>query len=128
MAIERFLKRVIRRLDNLRYIFRRSRRRKMQRQLQPREQLSWNGPGAWIAICAVIVCCMLANGFGAQEGNRKPEAGVKASAPSTNSAPPDVAAPPSNAQKRSSGIAMKVLRPGRGKTHPEGNDCTKVSF
>ena len=34
-------------------------------------------------------------------------------------APPDVAAPPKDAKKTSSGLAYKVLTPGKGTTHPK---------
>jgi len=42
--------------------------------------------------------------------------------------PPDVAAPPIDAQKTSSGLAMKVLTPGTGTDHPVANDCVTLSF
>ncbi len=42
--------------------------------------------------------------------------------------PSDVAAPPADATKTPSGLAMKVLQPGRGKEHPRGNDCVKMHF
>lgn len=103
----------------------------MQRQLQSMELFTRIGAVALnvrIAICAVIICCVPANGLGMQEGNKKPEAAVKASTPRENSAPPDVAAPSPGAQKRASGVAVKVLKPGRDKNHPDGNDCTKVVF
>jgi FKBP-type peptidyl-prolyl cis-trans isomerase/outer membrane protein assembly factor BamB len=43
-------------------------------------------------------------------------------------APPDVAAPPADAQVTTSGLAMKVLKPGSDTDHPAVNDCVTVSF
>ena len=43
-------------------------------------------------------------------------------------APRDVAAPPANARKTSSGVAMKILKAGRGREHPKPNDCVKAAF
>jgi peptidylprolyl isomerase len=43
-------------------------------------------------------------------------------------APPDVAAPPADAKRTSSGIAYKVLRPGKGTTHPERRSRVTVHY
>jgi peptidylprolyl isomerase len=43
-------------------------------------------------------------------------------------APPDVAAPPADAKKTSSGIAYKVLRAGKGTTHPERRSRVTVHY
>src|SRR5262245_46919328 len=93
----------------------------MRDQLQATESFFKTVAGAWIAACLVILCC-------AQERGIKPEAAVKVSTPPANSAPPDVAAPPPDAQKRASGVASKILKPGRGKDRLEDNDCMKVSY
>src|SRR5689334_14900911 len=44
------------------------------------------------------------------------------------SPPPDVAAPPSDAEKTRSGLASKVLRPGKGSTHPAKTDVVTVDY
>ena len=43
-------------------------------------------------------------------------------------APPDVAAPPKDAQKTSSGLASKVLVPGKGKDHPKSTSQVTVHY
>ncbi|WP_237244604.1 MULTISPECIES: FKBP-type peptidyl-prolyl cis-trans isomerase [Sorangium] len=43
-------------------------------------------------------------------------------------APPDVAAPPADAQKTASGLAFKVLTPGKDKEHPGPDDKVKVHY
>jgi len=43
-------------------------------------------------------------------------------------APPDVAAPPKDAQKTSSGLASKVLVPGKGKDHPTSTSQVTVHY
>jgi peptidylprolyl isomerase len=43
-------------------------------------------------------------------------------------APADVASPPPGATTTPSGLAMKVLKPGRGNQHPKSNDCVKLHF
>jgi len=43
-------------------------------------------------------------------------------------APPDVAAPPADAMVTASGLATKVLQPGTGTEHPDGNDLVKVNY
>ncbi len=42
--------------------------------------------------------------------------------------PPDVAAPPADAQKTSSGLASKVLTPGKGKEHPTSTSEVTVHY
>ena len=42
--------------------------------------------------------------------------------------PPDVAAPPADAQKRPSGLASKVLTPGKGTRHPRPNSRVTVHY
>jgi peptidylprolyl isomerase len=43
-------------------------------------------------------------------------------------APADVAAPPKDAKKTASGIASKVLTPGKGKTHPTATSNVTVHY
>jgi FKBP-type peptidyl-prolyl cis-trans isomerase len=43
-------------------------------------------------------------------------------------APPDVAAPPADAEKTASGLASKVIQPGKGKEHPGASDKVKVHY
>jgi peptidylprolyl isomerase len=42
--------------------------------------------------------------------------------------PPDVAAPPADAVKTSSGLASKVLTPGKGKVHPTASSRVLVHY
>jgi FKBP-type peptidyl-prolyl cis-trans isomerase len=49
-------------------------------------------------------------------------------APSPSVAPPDVAAPPADAKKTPSGLAYKVLRPGKGTTHPQRSSRVTVHY
>ncbi len=42
--------------------------------------------------------------------------------------PPDVAAPPADAEKTSSGLASKVIKPGTGKVHPTKTDSVTVHY
>jgi peptidylprolyl isomerase len=42
--------------------------------------------------------------------------------------PPDVAAPPSDAKRTPSGLAYKVLRPGKGTSHPTRNSRVTVHY
>jgi len=51
-----------------------------------------------------------------------------ASAPNALPAPDDVAAPPPDAKKTASGLAMKVLTPGKGKEHPGPDDKVSVHY
>ena len=43
-------------------------------------------------------------------------------------APEDVAAPPANAQRSSSGLAWRVLKPGTGRRHPRPNSEVTVHY
>jgi len=54
--------------------------------------------------------------------------GTSPSAQSTIPAPPDVAAPPADATKTASGLATKVLTPGKGKDHPTKDDLVMVDY
>lgn len=51
-----------------------------------------------------------------------------ASDPKALPAPPDVATPPADAKKTASGLATKVLTPGKGKDHPKDEDTVKVHY
>ena len=42
--------------------------------------------------------------------------------------PKDVAAPPEGAKKTESGLAYKILKPGKGKTHPKAEDMVEVHY
>jgi len=48
--------------------------------------------------------------------------------PNAIPAPDDVAAPPADAKKTASGLASKVLTPGKGKDHPKDGDKVKVNY
>jgi FKBP-type peptidyl-prolyl cis-trans isomerase len=48
--------------------------------------------------------------------------------PAAIPAPDDVAAAPADAKKTASGLAMKVLTPGKGKDHPGPDDSVKVDY
>lgn len=48
--------------------------------------------------------------------------------PAAIPAPPDVAAPPADAKKSASGLAWKVLEPGKGKEHPGLEDKVTVHY
>jgi len=43
-------------------------------------------------------------------------------------APPDVAAPPKDAQKTASGLASRVLTPGKGTVHPRSTSQVSVHY
>ena len=43
-------------------------------------------------------------------------------------APEDVAAPPADAEKTSSGLASKILTPGKGSAHPAKDDVVTVNY
>jgi peptidylprolyl isomerase len=53
-------------------------------------------------------------------------AGPQAAKPAP--APADVAAPPKDAQKTSSGLASKILTPGKGKDHPKSTSQVTVHY
>ncbi|HLM74783.1 MAG TPA: FKBP-type peptidyl-prolyl cis-trans isomerase [Polyangiaceae bacterium] len=48
--------------------------------------------------------------------------------PASIPAPPDVAAPPQDAKKTASGLASKVIEPGKGKQRPKAEDLVKVHY
>jgi FKBP-type peptidyl-prolyl cis-trans isomerase len=48
--------------------------------------------------------------------------------PNAIPAPPDVAKAPADAKTTASGLATKVLTPGKGKDHPAGTDRVKVDY
>jgi FKBP-type peptidyl-prolyl cis-trans isomerase len=43
-------------------------------------------------------------------------------------APPDVAAPPADAKRTASGLAYKVLQPGKGSKHPAATSSVTVHY
>jgi FKBP-type peptidyl-prolyl cis-trans isomerase len=55
-------------------------------------------------------------------------AAAQASKPAPIPAPADVAAPPKDAKKTASGIASKVITPGKGKTHPTATSTVTVHY
>src|SRR5439155_677199 len=57
-----------------------------------------------------------------------PTAGPAPEQPKGLPAPDDVAAPPADAKKTASGLAMKVLTPGKGKEHPGAEDKVTVHY
>jgi len=48
--------------------------------------------------------------------------------PSTVPAPADVAAPPANATKTASGLATRILTPGKGTDHPAKEDVVTIHY
>jgi FKBP-type peptidyl-prolyl cis-trans isomerase len=57
-----------------------------------------------------------------------PKKAAKAPAPKTIPAPKDVAAPPADAETTPSGLATKVLVPGKGTVHPGLTDSVEVHY
>jgi peptidylprolyl isomerase len=55
-------------------------------------------------------------------------ASAQTAPPSTVPAPPDVAAPPANATKTASGLATRVLTPGKGTDHPSKEDVVTIHY
>jgi FKBP-type peptidyl-prolyl cis-trans isomerase len=55
-------------------------------------------------------------------------ASAQTAPPSTVAAPADVAAPPANATKTSSGLATRVITPGKGADHPTKDDVVTVHY
>src|SRR6195256_7021863 len=53
---------------------------------------------------------------------------AQTSPPKAVPAPEDVAAPPADAEKTASGLASKVLTPGKGTTHPARTDLVTVHY
>ncbi len=58
----------------------------------------------------------------------KPEAKPAALPPGPIPAPPDVAKTPADAEKTASGLASKVLTPGKGIRHPKAADTVQVHY
>jgi peptidylprolyl isomerase len=48
--------------------------------------------------------------------------------PTTMPAPPDVAAPPADATKTATGLATKVIAPGKGTDHPAKDDVVTIHY
>ena len=55
-------------------------------------------------------------------------AAVPTTDPKAIPAPADVATPPADAKKTASGLATKILTPGKGKEHPQDADSVKVHY
>jgi peptidylprolyl isomerase len=53
---------------------------------------------------------------------------AQTSDPKAVPAPEDVAAPPADAEKTASGLASKILTPGKGTTHPAKTDLVTVNY
>src|SRR5256885_6516297 len=53
---------------------------------------------------------------------------AQTSDPNAVPAPEDVAAPPADAEKTASGLASKVLSPGKDETHPLKTDLVTVHY
>lgn len=53
---------------------------------------------------------------------------VAAQSSRTIPAPPDVKAPPADAAKTASGLASRVITPGKGASHPGGTDMVTVHY
>jgi peptidylprolyl isomerase len=70
---------------------------------------------ALAAFVVLVVACTAASPALAQD--RKPIP-----------APPDVAAPPEDAEETESGLATKVITPGKGTEHPTDEDTVKVHY
>jgi FKBP-type peptidyl-prolyl cis-trans isomerase len=74
---------------------------------------------ALIALAVAIPCCMAV------------PAAVHAAAQGGQTmlpAPPDVAAPPADAKRTASGLAYKVLQPGKGVKHPTATNSVTVHY
>jgi FKBP-type peptidyl-prolyl cis-trans isomerase len=55
-------------------------------------------------------------------------ASAQTPAPATIPAPPNVAAPPADAAKTASGLASKVITPGKGTDHPAKDDVVTIHY
>src|SRR3954466_16109276 len=55
-------------------------------------------------------------------------ASAQTAPPTTVAAPPDVAAPPADATKTATGLATKVIAPGKGKIHPAKEDVVTIHY
>ncbi len=53
---------------------------------------------------------------------------ARAAAGAAPATPKDVAAPPKDAKKTASGLAIKVLKAGKGKRHPQATDEVTVHY
>jgi peptidylprolyl isomerase len=53
---------------------------------------------------------------------------MQTSAPASIPAPADVGAPPADATKTPSGLATKVISPGKGSDHPAADDLVRVHY
>lgn len=72
------------------------------------------------AVVASAAACDRACGWKKKE--------TAAVAPGDIPAPPDVAAPPADAQRTASGLASKVLQPGKGTTSPKPESRVRVHY
>ena len=82
----------------------------------------------WFAGLVLLTCCTALNGACAEQGNGESPSVETTPQRSAIPAPRDVGAPSQDAQKMASGVAMKVLTPGKGPEHPAGNDCVRARF
>src|SRR5262245_63152853 len=73
-----------------------------------------------IVFFAVIACCA--------EGGKGAQAVQSVTQQRAIASPTDVATAPSGARTTASGVAMKVLKHGRGSERPRDNDCVKMHF
>src|SRR5262245_65957804 len=71
-----------------------------------------------IVFIAVIACCA--------EGGKGAQAVQSVTQQLAIAAPPDVATAPSDTRTTASGVAMKVLKHGRGRESARDNDCWTV--
>src|SRR3954470_9411525 len=55
-------------------------------------------------------------------------ASAQTTPPATVAAPPDVSAPPANAVKTASGLASRVIAPGKGTDHPAKDDVVTIHY
>jgi peptidylprolyl isomerase len=55
-------------------------------------------------------------------------ASAQTAPPSTVAAPADVAAPPANATKTASGLATRIITPGKGTDHPLKDDVVTIQY
>src|ERR1700748_621568 len=55
-------------------------------------------------------------------------ASAQTAPPATVAAPSDVAAPPANATKTASGLATRVISPGKGTDHPAKDDVVTIHY
>jgi FKBP-type peptidyl-prolyl cis-trans isomerase len=55
-------------------------------------------------------------------------ASAQTAPPTTIPAPPDVATPPANATKTASGLAFRVITPGKGTDHPGKDDVVTINY